>query len=980
MSVAKDGNGNFTSTDGPGLDSGANNGIVRTHSTVQYKVDVNVKGGTAKNETFTLDAPAGTEWRQLPTICTGPGSKIDGKQLICNLGDLTNASRSVPVLLHVTGEAKNGDTLPLSATVSSDNAPGKTVHAKPVTVSAAPKFDLSKQGGSLTRNQAEGPNGEPGMVYQFPILVETKSQADPAHSPKLGSEALSSPVSFTDDISQILDGKASAGARLYDWGPMAACGPFPASRPGSQPAGRDGGAAGVTESGTFACTQPAPGQNIGVTITGADTTADHVPTRATNGRALRANSSYVISGYIRIWIPQDEINAAAEGKPGGVVDIKNTYSGFDPRSVSGLSNYGSGTEPTGNNSAVTNVVINGRLLLNKQYEDMEGGPGGTATDYKTGDGFVTPDETFRSRIRITNSGVTPYDPVMACDTFDNEVQTLSPDANGVYAFSRNTGNPVKIEYAAADWGSPRDIQQADCNDADGPWFDDPTKVPGGIAAVGKVRFTGTLPGSRQGYYYTNLKVADGVEDGARLRNFGEAKARQLWVHDTGDPDEALGRAADRLTVTSVLTRVKKRVVEPGQTAETAVDRPSFLITAGRTATYALYPSLTSKANGTGTHDVTVVDTLPKHIQYAGDASVEPQSVRPNPDGTTTVTWVLKDRKVNEPIDPITFTVRASSTAPETTAVNEVVTSTPADKSPEEQRKSTSALRIAHGAALAVEKEAPVPVEKVGDDLHYNLTIANHSPRPLRNLDIIDALPYNSDARKPASDFHGTVGLAKAPGPLGDGTVYYTLADPADIDLDPADPTNSTGGATRWCTQAELGTTGCPKDLSKVTGFRIKWPGPLAPNETHSYDLLLATKGAVHDDVYTNRIGARADGLALPVQSGDATVRVVDNAPPQPPVPVTIPVPPQDPDDPSQDPEDPPAKPEPPAKPKPPADPPAKPKPPVVPPADPDEPPAPGDPSLADTGADTSTYALGGLAFGLTVAGTALVVRARRRER
>lgn len=219
VSVVKDGGGNFTGSDGPGLDSSATNGVVRTNDTVQYKVDVNVIGGTATNETFTVNAPPNTEWLQLPNECTGAGSKIDGAKLICNLGSLTNKTQSVPVMLRVTGKAKNGDTIPVSATVSADNAPSKTAAAKPVTVSAAPKLDLSKKDGGFTQSVATGKDGSKGVVYQFPVTVQVKPQDDPSHPAKLGAEAVTSPISFTDDISKLLAGGASPGALLYDWGP-----------------------------------------------------------------------------------------------------------------------------------------------------------------------------------------------------------------------------------------------------------------------------------------------------------------------------------------------------------------------------------------------------------------------------------------------------------------------------------------------------------------------------------------------------------------------------------------------------------------------------------------------------------------------------------------------------------------------------------------------------------------------------------------
>jgi hypothetical protein len=265
INVAMDGLGHYSDAEGPGLDSGPDNGIVRTGDTIRYDVHVNVVSGTAVNETFTLTAPEGTAWVQVPGECGGSGSRIEGSRLICNVGDLTNATLRVPALLRVSHDLANGDQITTTGTVTADNAEPADVPSpdRPTTlVSARPAFNLVKGGGYETsRVSVAAPDGTEGVAFVYPVVVEA-APVDPAHPeypPRLGVEPLRSPITFTDDLSTFLGGSPTSGARLWTWDPKGpACGQNNEGYVYNAPRSSGGDDNSVTDSGSFACEQAAP--------------------------------------------------------------------------------------------------------------------------------------------------------------------------------------------------------------------------------------------------------------------------------------------------------------------------------------------------------------------------------------------------------------------------------------------------------------------------------------------------------------------------------------------------------------------------------------------------------------------------------------------------------------------------------------------------------------------------------------------------
>jgi LPXTG-motif cell wall-anchored protein len=109
------------------------------------------------------------------------------------------------------------------------------------------------------------------------------------------------------------------------------------------------------------------------------------------------------------------------------------------------------------------------------------------------------------------------------------------------------------------------------------------------------------------------------------------------------------------------------------------------------------------------------------------------------------------------------------------------------------------------------------------------------------------------------------------------SVRYTSRRASDVALDGADQSNTPGGATPWCTEAEFGAAGCPTGLATVTAFRILRTASVGVGETVEHEVAVVTSGQQDGDRYTNRFGLRASNLALPVQSNPATITVVAGA-------------------------------------------------------------------------------------------------------
>lgn len=876
LDVAADGRGPFTPDDGPARDSGPANGVVRTEDSVTYRATVNADGGTAHDERFVLDAPDGTSWDGVPLSCRGPGSAITGRRLTCVLGDVAGGHAvAVPVVLHVSGDLRNGDRIAVTGTATADDADTTApVTSATTTVSAAPRYDLSKQVvGSVLTTDAPGPDGTPGIRLVYPMTVDWQSPV-PGQG-VLGFERSTGDMTFTDDVSRLL-GDRPSGAVLWNGG-RPACGRNGEDgvQFGGLPGGRGGGDRAVVDSGTITCTQSGPGADVGVTIAGAVTDPSRIPTRSTTGGPISGGvEPYVVSGWISLWMPTPTVTTSVESV--------NTYTALQTTSVGGAPNFGGGTEPTADNHASRNLVELGPGTAGKRLWRLgDDGTTTTAGSAREGDPWATGGTLLRSDVAMTNTGLAAYRDAALCDTFDRRTQRLT--AVGKRAPAWTTGfDHARVQYAAFDMASPAQGQVQTCDDADGPWYDDPDDVPGGIAAVGAVRVTGDLRGGGSGGLYSTVTTRRAA-DGTRVYDFGHAHFgdhRPGWVHDQQDPVLGAGGLADSVVLTEDLARVGKVVVDPGHDADDTPDRTDAVVP-GNTVDFALRPTLTNGfADGEPT-DVTVRDVLPPHTSYVdGSASEEPVvDTVGSTDGQRQqrLTWTLHDVHPNSRITPITYTAEVDGSVPAGSITNTATVAAPTDRSDERWRTAQRGLQVVTTGGVGVEKTTPTPVVVAGDHLEWDLRATDTDDTTISGLDLIDVLPHRDDRR--GSSFHGSVGLA-APVPAdpeGDETVRYTDAAPSTVSLDGADASNQPGGSTRWCTGSDLGSAGCPESLATVTAVRIERAAPLASGATVTHRVELATTGARDGDTYVNRFGLRTSDLALPVQSNPSTVRVVAGA-------------------------------------------------------------------------------------------------------
>jgi uncharacterized repeat protein (TIGR01451 family) len=868
ISVTADGHGPFTATDIPGGDSSATNGIVRSDDSIVYGVTVNATQGRAIDQTFSVTAPDGSSWASLPDACEPDGSRISGNVLTCLLGDLTNQTTRVPVVLAIDRTTVNGTTIVPTGEVSAANAATKpAAPPRPVTVSAAARFDLAVTTMTPQVTPANGPDGTtPGTRLVYPILLDWKNLVDGAGL--LGYEALAGDVSFTDDVSKMF-GTSPSTAALFSAGAEAACGINTGQIPGA-PGGRGGGTTSVVDSGTITCTQSAPGAPVSVKITGVDSSLSSVPSANVKGGPIVGGSkNYVVSGFISLWVPLPA--------PGASAVAKNTYTDLVAPSITGQANYAPGGEPTTNNSI--SITLGNFVGVGGGFRywgiDPARPSGRTDVSGKHALPYVTPGTLVRPTDSVVNSGLSPWTSATVCIAFHNRYQSLNQTA-GTWAQSSATGITGRPQFAAFSTTASTQLRDATCGDGDASWHTDPTTVPGGAAAVGLVRWTFDFPANTTLSFYANLRVADLVPNLTTIRSFASTQpgADQAWTHDRNDADEADGAWADFLNVTSNLARISSTIVDPGTDPATTPDETQY-VEQGETVTYALYPTLTNATGGGLPETVTVTDTLPEGMRYvAGSASPAPESVTTRQNGTgaavDVVTWVFAGVDVNKALPVITFEARVTGSADSESTTNTATISSLRDISGAAFRTTTRAVHILAAGAVDVVDTATRHGVVVGDDLEWTLRYTNRAQSVFDTTDLITSLAFVGDGRGTTTDSATLKSAVEAkPGE----TVSYTATRPSSIDLDPDDPSNASGGSTTWCSESAFGHSGCPAELSDVTGVRILRTADVAVGASVDHTLVLASDHVADGGVAANSFGLRVSNLSLPVVSNRADVTV-----------------------------------------------------------------------------------------------------------
>ncbi|MFV0252173.1 MAG: SdrD B-like domain-containing protein [Beutenbergiaceae bacterium] len=458
-----------------------------------------------------------------------------------------------------------------------------------------------------------------------------------------------------------------------------------------------------------------------------------------------------------------------------------------------------------------------------------------------------------------------------------------------------------------------------CDDGAGPWYDSPELVPGndpalaaqGIySAVGRVRVHLVLPepasfeaqsSSTRVQVGLALRVADGLATGTEIPNFGSiTRVRgaavdlvnvlengHAWEISQYDPSEHAGRFGDRVTVVQAQVRVDKQVRQAG-VGEYSDTPPQM--TGGQLAEYRIQPSLTSGAATPGIfQDVWVEDCLPGSQLYLS-ATIAPAVIShgttpadaqrsPCSADETYIRWVLPDREVNQPIDPIVLTAEVAASATSGSYSNDVVVWAADDVAAEQVRTDDASVSIENSAGVQLEKRALTPLLQVNRsdaevtelnrwDVRFTNALPASDGTQISEVDIIDTLPAQG---LHGTDFNGSMEFVDATVALGDQvTILYSGIDTssAAYSIDPEDPSNSTAGSTTWCDApggaVVLGTGTCPATAAEVTALRIQRHPVLEAGQAIRVIVQMLATGNAADDIYVNQTFGRAQGLALPV--------------------------------------------------------------------------------------------------------------------
>lgn len=881
----------FDAAPGPGNDTGPYNNIVRTNDFISFSWAVSVENGPAPNTTITQTLPQGLVWEYLPGFCSTevdvtPKSEIidDGRTIICNLGDRSNMAANFNVRAFVKGDNPNGTVFNTTATVSSSDptTDAKTSNNVSVTVSAAPRVNLSKQA-ALPLVQGVQRNGEWGQQITFPITLQIDAEnGKGARGNELIVATDANPLTFKDVLGPGLDDLEFIGCGLGGFTGL--------------PGGQGKGPASVSHSGSISCTPDANG-DIDIRIpapggTEPDLTGEHRPINNSGGTPVPANRTYLAVYYVRFWIANDDI-PATDG-----LKVADTFTNFDPVSISGTQNFPGTGEPIEDNSASVDVVrfvpTQGTISFAKYFTPINS----NSSTAWTNNHHIYPGTVFRAHVSSTLGGQLPvnYNGVVYCEIFDNTTYHLTTEqlpagvTTPAYTLSLSPGVTAVIEYGvsgtsghdATTWTAMR---QEDCNDdAVTQWAQNWEDLGVPLEQINRVRMKLTSasgqvdPHSSGNRLVLQLKARntflgtnDLIPTGQILANFARISQNfdngsGTWGANNYNPETAGGgNWGDRVFLTRGEVRIAKDSDPAGKTA----------IVGGETVKFKLQPTVTGYELPDGVmHDVVVKDTISQYSDYVvGSGSPEPDSVTPNGNGTTTLTWNLGDLNINEPVPPITYEVKYKLAVPNgAQSVNTVVISSPDDASMESLRTDTHTVLTSRESGILTAKQTLTPWTEPGDEHVFQVEYANNAAITQNWMAVIDILPYNGDQH--GSNFTGELRLKEVQAEAGED-IYYTSRNPSEIVIYPKDDSNDlAAGSTKWCLEADFGSAGCPTSRAEATAVMVRKNTPTEVGEGHIFKVVLETEGNRTGDVYYNKTGVGSSNTTLQTSSEVVVDKVV----------------------------------------------------------------------------------------------------------
>ncbi|WP_086474542.1 SdrD B-like domain-containing protein [Plantibacter elymi (nom. nud.)] len=911
----------FDDDAGPGRDISGEDLVVRSHDTVSYRIEVQVNGSPQGDAiTISQSLPDGMTWPavgSLPGYC-GAGSAVsdDARTVDCVVhGVAPNSVSTYDLVASASTAMPDGTLLPAPTdavrATAVDAGSGQTVSSSltpdDLVMSSGPRLNLGVKRWN-TDHVAVNPEGVMGYRVYFDAYLDLAGYNSAGGLGARGQSAIVGDVSFDIDLSDF-----SENAEAVDFaGQRCALNPYDRS---ALPNSTGGGVDGVTDSGTWTCTpDPSNPQLIHVVISGADLSADHLPTKSSAGVAIPTRG-YVGIGKFAVFVPHEDV--PADDSIDSVVTLRDLVAFGENAAGESIANP---AEPLSDNAVTTRLTRRAGAGHSTRYLDNPSNlvmiPGQSSVG--AGDGPVAAGQTFVAFTSITNTSTTaPMEGAIVCQVFDPKTQfvtTTAPTAPPVTV--RASGavgdfNPsqVIVEYgtgpvtaATADdetrWD---DLSAATCDDADDTWTANWQSLD--LSQVTRVRYRpvgGMLPAGSQFNAALSLQLRDALPVGETVTQTYSVKSPSFygtdldtpaywteddWYHGKYNPVQSTNTdfpRGDRLLVSEGSVAIAKRAIAP------AVDAGSPAhVASGERVQFELTPQIASKAGLVDSaRDVVVVDRLPKGLAYdPADVSSTPDSVQVNEDGSTELTWSF-DRidRGSEPV--ISYWAKSDSTMVGD-FVNQVIISSPDDPSSLDEIPTSPSMSDAHYSrqtvslstpgGLRIEKSVAQQAVESGDDIDYTVAFANmNADTPQQDASSIDVLPYAGDTR--ASSTEGELADA-ADAPSG-VTVRYTDADPEAVSaatgVDGSADYGDLPAGSAWCTATEIGTDGCAASFADVTALRMDVDS-LDTLERVEVTYTLVSTGAPSGATFVNDATVRSASQTLGARSPLVSTRVVSSS-------------------------------------------------------------------------------------------------------
>ncbi|MDQ0646208.1 LPXTG-motif cell wall-anchored protein [Microbacterium natoriense] len=607
---AQTGTPSWDATDGNGFDTGPDNDIIRTNDQVIYQIEVAANGGTGTGAIVSLTLPQGQEFRDVPAWCNDPvdstkdatptpaipaptvpltstsWTTLPQQTLTCAIGDLpANSTQFLQLPAFQRIEVPNGTVLPTAvASVSTEAVPTPVSSTDDVsmTVSAAPKWDLSKNGVNVQENsglvysEVRACTTMPGTCHLrvFSVLISAENGGK-------GTTPLTGPVSFTDLLNpDSFYGTAVTGSQTWvDAGAQADALYAPRLATCSAanfymnplPRLTYGGATednAVRNTGTIACAQPAPGDDATVTVTGTDWSLYTYPSEVwrPEGLAIPDGRAYAVAATVSIEVPNAAVTTF--GTTVGTtttLSAHNEYSALQGTALDGTPQPTAADEPWNSYRDFT-MIVNQPGGFDKYFAGVGGAEGNTPAgvyipsngvaegppggqQVKSGTILASAGQDVISLLTVRGATLANSQPgsALACDVWDNTKLQLHDGDYGTWGtYAQTFPSDGEAVWLSGSYGAPDPdytIQYSNVADpgADdtgcraGTWYDDPALVPGndsalaaeGIyTAVNQVRIWTTIEepeatalSAMTNYFSIALRVVPGQDAGAIMPNW-----------------------------------------------------------------------------------------------------------------------------------------------------------------------------------------------------------------------------------------------------------------------------------------------------------------------------------------------------------------------------------------------------------------------------------------------------------------------------